>query len=39
VKDGVMVKAASRGREFVLDSDEYSEAVTWLADLLKLATR
>ena len=37
-KDGVMVTAASRGQEFVLDCDDYPEAINWLAKLLKLAT-
>ena len=38
VKDGVMLTAASRGQEFVLDCDDYPEAINWLAKLLKLAT-
>jgi hypothetical protein len=37
VKGGVMLTAASRGQEFVLDCDHYPEAITWLAALLKLA--
>lgn len=37
VKDGVMLTAASRGQEFVLDCDDYPEAMTWLAELLTLA--
>jgi Nucleotide modification associated domain 3 len=37
MNDGVMLKAASRGQEFVLDCDDYPEAITWLAELLKLA--
>ena len=36
VKDGVILRAASRGQEFVLDCDHYPEAITWLAGLLKL---
>jgi hypothetical protein len=35
--DGLMLTAASRGQEFVLDCDDYPEAITWLAELLKLA--
>ena len=38
VNEGVMLKAASTGQEFVLDCDDYPEAVTWLAELLRLAT-
>lgn len=34
VKDGVMLKAASRGQEFVLDCDDYPEAVNWLRELM-----
>jgi hypothetical protein len=37
MNDGVMLKAASRGQEFVLDCDDYPEVITWLAELLKLA--
>lgn len=37
VKEGVMLTAASRGQEFVLDCDQYPEAINWLAELLKLA--
>jgi len=37
LKDGLMLKAASRGQEFVLDCDDYPEAITRLAELLKLA--
>ena len=37
VENGVMLTAASRGQEFILDCDHYPEAVNWLADLLKLA--
>lgn len=37
VNKGVMLKAAHRGQEFVLDCDDYPEATTWLAELLKLA--
>jgi hypothetical protein len=32
-----MLTAASRGQEFVLDRDDYPEAVTWLAGLMALA--
>jgi hypothetical protein len=38
VKDGVMLTAASRGQEFVLNCNDYPEAVCWLAELLTLAT-
>jgi hypothetical protein len=38
VKDGVMLTAVGRGQEFVLDCDHYPEAISWVADLLKLAT-
>jgi hypothetical protein len=38
LKEGVMLKAASRGQEFVLNCEDYPEAVNWLAELLKLAT-
>src|ERR1019366_8286041 len=37
MNDGVMLKAASRGQEFVLNCDDHSEAITWLAELLTLA--
>ena len=37
VKDGVMLTAASRGQEFVLDCDDYPEAINSLAELLTLA--
>jgi hypothetical protein len=37
VNGGVMLKAASRGQEFVLDCDDYPEAIHWLAELLMLA--
>ena len=37
VNEGVMLKAVSRGQEFVLDCDDYPEAITWLAELLMLA--
>lgn len=37
LKEGVMLKAASRGQEFVLDCDDYPEAINWLAELLILA--
>jgi hypothetical protein len=32
-----MLTAASRGQEFVLDCDDYPEAISWVAELLKLA--
>ena len=38
VTDGVMLTAVSRGQEFVLDCDDYPEAINWLAELLTLAT-
>jgi hypothetical protein len=38
VKGGVRLTAASRGQEFVLNCDDYQEAIKWLADLLALAT-
>jgi hypothetical protein len=38
VIEGVMLNAASRGQEFVLDCDPYPEAINWLAELLTLAT-
>jgi hypothetical protein len=34
VKEGVMLKAASRGQEFVLNCDDYPEAVNWLRELM-----
>jgi hypothetical protein len=37
VREGVMLTAASRGQEFVLDCDHYPEAINWLAELLTLA--
>ncbi len=37
LKTGVMLKAAGRGQEFVLDCDDYPEAVSWLSELLMLA--
>jgi Nucleotide modification associated domain 3 len=37
VKDGVLLTAASRGQEFVLECDDYPEAVKWVAELLALA--
>ncbi|HZS78425.1 MAG TPA: hypothetical protein VFA41_17570 [Ktedonobacteraceae bacterium] len=33
-EDGVLLKTVGRGQEFVLDCDEYPEAVAWVADLL-----
>jgi hypothetical protein len=35
--DHVHLDTAKRGQEFVLDCDEYPEAIDWLADLLTLA--
>ena len=37
VDEGVMLTAASRGQEFVLDCDHYPEAIGWVAELLVLA--
>jgi hypothetical protein len=37
-KAGVTLKSAGRGQEFVLDCDDYPEAVSWLRELLALAT-
>jgi hypothetical protein len=37
LKEGVMLNAASRGQEFVLNCDDYPEAVNWLAELPTLA--
>ena len=37
VKSGVMLKAVSRGQEFILDCGDYPEAINWLAELLRLA--
>ena len=34
VKDGVMLTAASRGQEFILDCDHYPEAIRWVAELM-----
>jgi len=36
VNNGVLLTAASRGQEFVLDCDDYPEAVGWLAELVRL---
>jgi hypothetical protein len=33
----VLLKSVGRGQEFVLDCDEYPEAIEWLSDILKLA--
>ena len=35
--DHVHLDTAKRGQEFVLDCDRYPEAISWLADLLRLA--
>ena len=32
--DYTLLKSAGRGQEFVLDSDDYPEAVEWLANLI-----
>lgn len=37
-KAGVMLASACRGQEFVLDCDDYPEAVGWLRELLAAAT-
>ncbi len=37
VADHVHLDSAKRGQEFVLDCDEYPEAIDWLAELLTLA--
>ena len=37
-KDHVRLKSVGRGQEFVLDCDDYPEAIPWLAGLLKAAT-
>ncbi|OZG74386.1 hypothetical protein BTA51_05085 [Hahella sp. CCB-MM4] len=34
-KDRVLLKAAARGQEFVLDCDDYPEALPWLAKLVQ----
>jgi hypothetical protein len=34
LKEGLMLKAASRGQEFVLDCGDYPEAVDWLRELM-----
>ena len=34
VNHPVMLTAVSRGQEFVLDCDDYPEAITWLAEFL-----
>jgi hypothetical protein len=36
-EDHVHLDSAKRGQEFVLDCDEYPEAIDWLADLLSIA--
>jgi Nucleotide modification associated domain 3 len=33
-EDHVLLKSAGRGQEFVLDCDDYPDAVEWLADLI-----
>jgi len=33
------LRAAARGQEFVLDGDEYPEAVPWACDLLETEER
>jgi hypothetical protein len=34
LKAGVMLNAVSRGQEFVLNCDDYPEAINWLTELL-----
>jgi hypothetical protein len=36
-EDQVHLQTVGRGQEFVLDCEEYPEAIAWLANLLKLA--
>jgi hypothetical protein len=33
-EDSVLLRSAGRGQEFVLDCDEYPEALAWLANLI-----
>lgn len=33
-QDGVLLNTAARGQEFILDTDEYPEAVAWVQELL-----
>jgi hypothetical protein len=37
LKAGAMLNAVSRGQEFVLNCDDYPEAVKWLHELLLLS--
>ncbi len=37
-KDRIRLNSVGRGQEFVLDCDDYPEAIPWLASLLEVAT-